>query len=126
MRIILIYIFFSVFLFNACAPNEEDVTIPSDVLTEEQFIKVLTDCYLAEGAAGINIKNVTGQKFDSAYIFNPLKDNQISKPLFDSSISFYTKHPKLLKIIYEKILDRLSQIQANGHIDTLDSVTVNK
>ncbi len=126
MRIIFIYIFFSAFLFNACSSNEEDVKIPSDVLSEEQFIKVLTDCYLAEGAAGINVKNVTGQKFDSAYIFNPLKDNQISKPLFDSSISFYTKHPKLLKIIYEKILDRLSQIQANGKIDTLDSVTVNK
>jgi hypothetical protein len=126
MRIILINIFFSGFLFTACAPNEESVTIPSDVLSEEQFIKVLTDCYLAEGAAGINVKNVTGQKFDSAYIFNPLKDNQISKPLFDSSISFYTKHPKLLKTIYEKILDRLSQIQANGKIDTVDSVTVNK
>lgn len=126
MRIILIYIFFIAFIFNACAPSEENVKIPSGVLSEEQFIKVLTDCYLAEGAAGINVKNVTGQKFDSAYIFNPLKDNQISKPLFDSSISFYTQHPKLLKTIYEKILDRLSQIQASGKIDALDSVTVNK
>jgi hypothetical protein len=88
MRIILIYIFFCAFILNACTPSEENVAIPSDVLSEEQFIKVLTDCYLAEGAAGINVKNVTGQKFDSAYIFNPLKDNQISKPLFDSSISF--------------------------------------
>jgi hypothetical protein len=126
MRIILIYIFFIAFIFNACTPSEENVKIPSDVLSEEQFIKVLTDCYLAEGAAGINVKNVTGQKFDSAYIFNPLKDNQISKPLFDSSVSFYTQHPKLLKTIYEKILDRLSQIQASGKIDALDSVTVNK
>jgi hypothetical protein len=120
MRIILIYIFFCAFILNACTPSEENVAIPSDVLSEEQFIKVLTDCYLAEGAAGINVKNVTGQKFDSAYIFNP------SKPLFDSSISFYTKHPKLLKTIYDKILDRLSQIQANGKVDVLDSVTIHK
>lgn len=126
MRIILIYIFFIAFILNACTTSEENVKIPSDVLSEEQFIKLLTDCYLAEGATGINVKNVTGQKFDSAYVFNPLKDNQISKPLFDSSISFYTKHPKLLKIIYEKILDRLSQIQANGKIDALDSLTTNK
>lgn len=126
MRIIFIYIFFSALLFAACSSNEEDVKIPSTVLSEEQFIKVLTDCYLAEGAAGINVKSVTGQKFDSAYVFNPLKDNQISKPQFDSSISFYTKHPKLLKIIYDKILDRLSQIQANGKIDALDSVNINK
>ena len=126
MRIIPIYIFFCAIILNACASSEENVNIPSDVLSEEQFIKVLTDCYLAEGASGINVKNVTGEKFDSAYIFNPLKDNHISKPLFDSSISFYTQHPKLLKIIYDKILDRLSQIQANGKIDALDTINTNK
>ena len=126
MRIIFIYTFFSALLFSACKTNEEDIKIPSTILSEEQFIKVLTDCYLAEGASGINVKNVTGEKFDSAYIFNPLKDNHISKPLFDSSISFYTQHPKLLKIIYDKILDRLSQIQANGKIDALDTINTNK
>ena len=81
------------------------------------MIQVLTDAYLAEGASSINIKNATGEKYDSVYQFNPIKDNQIKKSTFDSSITYYSKHPKKLKIIYDKVLDKLSVIQAKGKLD---------
>lgn len=106
----------SCLLFSCKPANEEDQPVPENLLSEEQLIQVLTDTYLAESASGINVKAVTGEKFDSAYIFNPLKDNQISKGKFDSTMVFYTKHPKKLKIIYEKVLDKLSIIQAKGKI----------
>jgi len=108
----------SVLFFSSCKPTDEsNETVPETVLSEEQLVTLLTDAYLAEGASGINIKNVTGEKFDSAYVFNPLKDNNIDKALFDSSMAYYTKHPKKLKIIYDKILDKLSIIQANGKVE---------
>ncbi len=121
MRIIFVYIVFSSVLFFSCESKESEVDIPPNIMSEEQLVKVLTDCYLGEGASGINVKNVVGEKFDSAYLFNPLKDHQISKSLFDSSISFYTKHPKVMKIIYDKMLDRMSQIQASGKINSTDT-----
>ena len=114
MRTTFIYIVFSSVLFFSCETKETDIEIPPNVLSEDKLVKVLTDCYLGEGASGINVKNVTGEKFDSAYLFNPLNDNQISRELFDSSISFYSKHPKALKIIYDRVLDRMSQMQASG------------
>ena len=114
MRTTFIYIVFSSVLFFSCETKETDIEIPPNVLSEDKLVKVLTDCYLGEGASGINVKNVTGEKFDSAYLFNPLNDNQISRELFDSSISFYSKHPKVLKIIYDRVLDRMSQMQASG------------
>lgn len=98
-------------------PKEEDEVVPSTIIAEEEFVKVLTDAYLCEGASGINIKNVPGNKFDSTYAFNPLKDNNISKALFDSTIAYYSNHPKKMKRIYEKVLDKLSQIQAAGKLD---------
>ena len=105
----------SIFFFASCKPTaEENEIVPPAILSEEKIVKVLTDAYLAEGASGMNIKNVSGEKFDSAYVFNPLKDNNIDKAQFDSSMAYYTKHPKKLKIIYDKILDKLSVIQANG------------
>jgi hypothetical protein len=107
----------SVLLFSCKPHNEEEESVPANIIAEEQLVKVLTDAYLAEGASGINIKNVTGEKFDSAYVFNPLKDNHIKKSTFDSSMAYYTRHPKKLKIIYDKILDRLSVIQANGKLE---------
>jgi hypothetical protein len=108
----------SILFFSSCKPtSEEDEVVPETVLSEEQLVNVLTDAYLAEGASGINVKNVTGEKFDSAYVFNPLKDNNIDKVLFDSSMAYYTRHPKKLKIIYDKILVKLSVIQANGKVE---------
>ena len=105
----------SILFFSSCKPtSEEDEVVPETVLSEDQLVKVLTDAYLAEGATGINVKNVSGEKFDSAYVFNPINDNRIDRVVFDSSMAYYTRHPKKLKIIYDKILDRLSVIQANG------------
>ncbi|MBC7696120.1 MAG: DUF4296 domain-containing protein [Burkholderiales bacterium] len=111
------FIVVSCLLFSCGPKNEEYEKVPDSVLSEEQLIQVLTDAYLAEGASGINVKAVTGEKFDSTYIFNPLKDNNIDKAKFDSSMTYYTRHPKKLKIIYDKILDKLSVIQAKGKLE---------
>lgn len=100
----------SLIVFSCKPKQEDDDTIPSSMLTEEQFTQILTDAYLAEGASGINVKNATGEKFDSAYLFNPITDNNIRKSQFDSSMIYYTQHPKKLKLIYEKVLEKLSQL----------------
>lgn len=111
------FILVSALLFS-CKPEQEDTTPPENILTEDQLTIVLIDSYLAEGASGINVKNVTGEKFDSAYSFNPARDNNIDKAKFDSSIAFYSKHPEVLKRIYEKVLEVLSKKQAAGFIDS--------
>lgn len=118
MYIKLIKLVIVVGLFFSCAPShEEDEVVPISILPEAQLINVLTDAYLAEGASGINVKSVPGEKFDSTYLFNPLKDNNIDKVQFDSSIAYYTRHPKKFKIIYEKILAKLSEAQAKGKLE---------
>lgn len=101
----------------SCAPkDEENVTAPDYILKENVFVDVLTDCYLGEGAAGINVKNVTGTQFDSAYLFNPFKDRNIDKKQFDTTIVWYSQHPKKLKEVYNKLLENLSRIQAMGSL----------
>lgn len=101
----------------SCAPSdEENEPAPDYILTENVFIDMLTDCYLGEGAAGINVKNVTGAQFDSAYLFNPFKDRGISRQQFDTTIEWYSKHPKKLKEIYSRLLENLSRIQAVGSL----------
>jgi len=97
----------------SCKPtSEENEPIPSNVLPEEKFVALLTDAYLAEGASGINVKNANGQSFDSVYLFNPFRDHGISREQFDSSLVFYSQHPKKLKIVYEKVLEKLSEYQS--------------
>ena len=114
----LIKLFIVSFLFFSCAPkNSEDDNVPETLLTEEQLINTLTAAYLAEGASGINVKNVPGEKFDSTYLFNPLKEYNIDKVIFDSTMAYYTRHPKKLKIIYDKVLSKLSEAQAKGKVE---------
>lgn len=101
----------------SCAPrDDENEAVPGYVLSEEVFLNMLTDCYLGEGAAGINVKNATGSRFDSAYLFNPFKDRGISRQQFDTTIEWYSRHPKKLKDIYSKLLENLSRILAVGNL----------
>lgn len=104
-------------LYSCHPPKEKEEPLAPNVLSEEQFIAVLTDAYLGEGAAGINIKNVLGEKYDSTYAFNPIADHHLTKAQFDSTIAYYAKHPKKLKRVYDNVLERLSQLQAKGKIE---------
>ena len=118
MRINLINLVLASFLFFACHPTQQEhESVPTTVLNEDQMVTLLTDAYLVEAASGINIKNVSGDKFDSMYCFNPIKDKKVSKALFDSSMSYYSSHPKKLKKIHDRILDALSAISISGKVN---------
>lgn len=108
-------------LFFSCKPEKEEaIVIPSYVVAEDSLVIFLTQSYLGEGASGINVKSVLGDQYDSVYQFNPFKENNISKKRFDTSITFYSQHPKKLKLIYDQVLDRLSKIQANGKLEFVE------
>lgn len=115
--------FLTVLLIFACGKNEEKtVEMPPGIMTEDTFAKVLTDFALAESAANLNVKNVVGQKIDSTYAFDPLKENRISQGKYDSTVAFYVSQPQLYKKVYENVLVRLSELQANRNSTPKDSV----
>jgi hypothetical protein len=117
MKFIRLHLFtFSLFILSCAAKHEDDVLVPPTILESHQLVEILTDAYLAEGAAGINIKGVSGQQFDSVYLFNPLKEHGCSKSKFDSSMVFYTHHPIVLKNIYDQVLEELNKIAARDSI----------
>lgn len=104
-------------------PDETNIEIPPGILGEEQLAKVLADFALAEGAVNINVKNVQIQRFDTVYAFDPLKENKVRKEQYDSSLTFYTRHPKLYKKIYESSLALLSEMQTRRDSIRADSVS---
>ncbi len=112
----LIFYLSVVTLFSCRPANDEDILPPGYTLEEPVLVRVLTDCYLGEGATGVNVKNLSGEKFDSGYVFNPFKDNNITKAQLDTTIAWYAGHPAKLKLIYNKVLDNLSQILAMGSV----------
>ena len=113
-----LFLFFSACTENYNAPPE----IPNTILPAATFEQVLADFALAESASNMNIKNVPVNKLDTAYAFDPLKENNVRKSLYDSTIQFYARHPELYKKIYENVLALLSERQARRDSLQNDSI----
>jgi ribosomal protein L7/L12 len=112
LKKVLIFLFSGGILFSCGNHGEEEqVTVPPTVLSEEQYAKVLADFSLAEAAGNANPLKLSGVKFDSAYTFDPLKDNNVSRELYDSTVAFYSRHPKLYKKVCDDVLNVLSKIK---------------
>ncbi|MBL7920976.1 MAG: DUF4296 domain-containing protein [Bacteroidia bacterium] len=110
-------------VITSCAKNNEEANIPQSVLSEEQFAKLLVDFALAESTSNINVKNLPADKMDSVYNFDPLIDNHVSKSAYDSTITFYSKHPALYKRVYENVLTELSKMQVKKDSVKVDPVS---
>lgn len=117
----IIFILTLCLLFACDDKQKQSVEIPKTVLDRETFTKVLRDFALAEGAANINVKNVTLRQMDSTYAFNPLEENHITQSQYDSAMTFYTKHPTLFKEIYEAVLQQLSEMETKRNSAKKDS-----
>ena len=109
-------------LFSCRSADEENVSIPTNILSEEKFTKVIADFALAESASNINVKNIPSEKSDSVYAFDPLVENKVSRAQYDSSIVFYSKHPVLYRKIYEGVLVILSKMQVKKDSTKTDSI----
>jgi hypothetical protein len=110
-------------LFVACEGGDKNTAIPPGILSEEQFAQVLTDFSLAEGAANMNVKNLPIQHLDSAYAFDPLKDNNIRQGQYDSTIKFYSTQPERYKRVYERVLQNLTELEAKRNAIKKDSAS---
>lgn len=94
---------------SGCSRGKPD--IPPGVLDEEKFAKVLTDLRLAEGSFRVLSQNgvVSMDYIDSSYQ-RIYKIHGIESWQVDSSMSFYSNHPKILHNILEKSADQLTDI----------------
>lgn len=106
----------------SCGGEKEERPVPPYVLDKETFMQILIDMALAESASNLNIKNLSGKKFDSAYAFDPVKEKKIERKFYDSTLAFYSRDPEKFKEVYEEVLLRLSNLKTNrekGVRDTL-------
>ena len=84
-------------VFSSCHGTEKEIVLPKNVLDKEKFSDVVVDFTLAESASGINVLNVQGRRSDTVYAFNPLIDNNVKREVFDTTLFFYSHHPRQFK-----------------------------
>ncbi len=91
----------------SCVDKEVSEVPPADVLDKNQMAEVMADLSLAE--AVISIKTIQNPAFntDSLVKFNVFKQHSISQKQFESSMAFYSAHPKEFKEVYDLVLKKI-------------------
>lgn len=105
-----VLVFLGTSLLISC--NREKMQIPEGILQPEELVPLLVDIHLIDGILHQE-KMIRQEKEDSAYFYyaNILTKHGISRPLFDSTIFFYSQYPDAFSKIYDDVLAELSKME---------------
>lgn len=116
-------VFLLILLLSACDSR------PRGVMNEKKMTEVFTELHKLDGVLfekGI----LYGQYLErNKYYIGLLKKYDITQAEFDSSLVWYTKHPKKYEKIYENVLVNLTQLDKDiksGKYHHVDSTTASK
>ena len=119
--------FLIVWVLAGCwACSEKSVeAIPDDVLPIEKMTAIMVDVQLIEGGIVIRKYNKTQRKDQITDYYKSLYfKHEISKEIFDYSLKYYTDHPGKLEEIYERMLEKLSELEAEVENEKSDTSSV--
>ena len=89
--------------FLGCKPS-----VPSQYLDEGEMEDVLYDYHLADAIAYYDGQTGSMGERQMAYRLAALKKHGVTQEQLDSSLTYYFRHTESLKVIYEKVSQRLS------------------
>lgn len=116
MRMIRFLLILSLLLHLSCSENDNELQKPEGVMSDSAFTELLVDFAMAESAANMNILNLSLNKLDSAYAFDPLKEHGLTREQYETTIRYYSSHPVIYSAVYENVLARLSEIAARPSV----------
>lgn len=91
---------------------------PSNVLDEDQMVSVMVDMHLVETAQ--NLKVIEPDSTNSEYnrLFESIfVSHGITKARFDSSLYYYSTQTDQMNVIYDKVLEELSELESQVKSD---------
>ncbi|MGB0881477.1 MAG: DUF4296 domain-containing protein [Vicingaceae bacterium] len=96
-------------LLFSCGANKEE--IPAGIIPKEEMITVMTEIELTQ--ALIKLKTSTQDTINEQQLFEEVyADFDISEDQFNNSLAFYCKDPKLLRDMYNKVIENLTKKQS--------------
>ena len=96
------------FLFS-CSGQD---TSPESVLPIDKMVQVQVGIHLMEAEQGQRTIDQTINGTDTFSFQTIFSKEKITRSQYDSSMIFYTAHPKLLDEVYDKVINVLNKMQA--------------
>jgi hypothetical protein len=99
-------------LFTRCGPEKvKEATQPDWVLPRDSMIALMTDIHLVEGSrTGASTLGDTVPV--DLYFKKVWEKHGITKAIYDSNFNYYVQNAKEMNAVYEKVLERLSKLEA--------------
>lgn len=110
---------------TAFACNKKKVTVaskPDWVISEDKMVDIIVDLRIVDAATYSNNSGAPRDKAKDWYRI--MKKHHVEDSIFRNSHDYYCYHQKVLANIYERVIDRLSEMEAEnaeaaGLVDTL-------
>lgn len=103
-------------LLAACQQKAE--TKPEYLLDEEQMVGVMVDMHLLETAQNLKViePDTSFAEYDSLF-GSVFVSHGVTKADFDSSLYYYATNTDEMHVIYDKVLERLSELESRVRSD---------
>jgi hypothetical protein len=83
-----------------------------EIIPPKKFVNVLVDIHLADGIAVENMSHAKGALLDSASLYGSVFSKYgVTRPMFDSTMSFYSEHPDDFQKVYNKVTAKLKRME---------------
>lgn len=114
-RSIILLLLLPLFLMLSCQLDRPH----KDVLEKEELVPLLMDLHMLYAIqSSVDYRKIASE-YDSVDTYTYIFDKHgVSRAVFDSSIAWYSRHPKRFTEIYDEVVMNLTQIQ--------DSIEVNQ
>ena len=102
-----------VFILSGCRSKTDRLKPPKTVYKAEEMVDILVDIHLSEGVYKSRYKLKLKKKQDPEEYYRwVLQKHGIENDKLEESLIFYGRYPEHYREIYEKVLNRLNEMEA--------------
>jgi len=107
---------FSLFLFS-CA-QEKKAEKPDYLIDENKMVGIMVDMHIVETAANLKVfPPDTARQMYEDYFASIFLTNEVTKAEFDSSLYYYSTQTNQMNVIYDRVLENLSELESEVNSD---------
>jgi len=98
--------------FSCYHENQPELTVPEQLLSEDEMVLIITDIQLAEGALTYRrTRRVEQQGFRESAYKKIFSNYGITAKILNENVNYYNSNPERMELIYEKVLANLSRME---------------
>ena len=115
------------FFFSCYHENQSEVSVPEQLLSENEMVAIITDVQLVEGALVYRrSRRIEQQGFRETTYRQIFSTYGITAKIFNENINYYNNDPEKMELIYDQVLAKLSRMEGELTEEESSSDTTGK